>query len=265
MIGRVSSVRIGIIVSALLLLGASPVDVDKKIAQVAVAYAQGFEFLLRSEPTEAERFGLAADDLADLKVASVHQLRSVDARFRMSDDARDLGQALVPMDLWWVVLSVDSSPRLVVSVQWPEGAAEPQAVGLNWVPASRLARALEQVDSRGPTVVYLPDDVSLVLGEVEGVAMVMPIADEVLSAWLELPLEPVPVVEYTRALRVRLDRLARQAEDAVPGLGSGGVGKSSSGSTQVGLLLVALLGPLVLLTITAVAPSRDRRRRGARR
>ncbi|MEI7743625.1 MAG: hypothetical protein WCK58_07740 [Chloroflexota bacterium] len=261
---RIEPLGLVLILLVPFLLGAGGRDAEARISEAAVAYARGFEPLLRSDPTETERFGVAADDLAVVDVASVHRLKTIDSRFRLADDTRDVDAALVATDLWWVVLSLDSRPRLVVSVEWSEGSADPQAVGLNWVPATRLAAALTQAGSRGATIVYLPEDAPVALGVVDGMTMAMPIATDVLRARLDLPTGPTPVAEYTRSLRQRLDRLSGQAELAAPAPGGGG-GQPSSGSPLSGLALATLLLPLGLLVLSAIVPIRELPRHLTRR
>lgn len=242
-------------------------DREDQIGQVAVAYARGFEALLRADPAEGERVGVTAEDLAHLRPTRSIPLYTVDASFRLPGDTRSIDKALVLSDLWWVVLSVESEPQVVVTVQWLAGADQPEAVGLNWVPALELSRSFERLGDPEARVVYLPEDAPVALGVAKDVTLAMPVANEFLAAGLELPDGPIPVAEYTVDLKVRLNRLT--ASSAVgkgdPGLGGGGAAPEVP--AQPGSFpLAALLGPVAvvgfMLVLAQSTRSRPHRRSG---
>jgi hypothetical protein len=224
------------------------------IGKVAVAYAQGFDALLQADPSEGDRLGVTAQDLQSLR-----PLQALDAQFRQEADARTIDMATVSTDLWWVTLGIDSVPKIVVTVQWPSTVDRPEAVALNQIPALLLSDALNEVGDPNARIVYIPEDATVVLGSARGVSVAMPVADEVFRAALELPDRPVPVAEYTSALKTRLSRLAAAAAgDSDPGLAGGGPTPEVP-PRGIGFPLPAVLGvAAVAVFMGAMAVSRRR-------
>jgi hypothetical protein len=219
-----------------------------EVAEVAVAYAVGFDDLLRQDPAEGERLGVSADELQALRPVLVTPVLLADEAFRSPTDQRRLDEALVPSDLWWVVLASGDGGSVVVSVQWPPDAGSPQAVGLNWVPAPELTAAMAEVRDPAARVVWLPDDAPVVIGTVDGDVVAIPIANEVLASRLGLPdVAARPIAVYTAQLRARLATAAALwdgADEDGPSLAGGGAPSlGDSGGPPLSLLV----GPAVVL------------------
>ncbi|MDH4334908.1 MAG: hypothetical protein OEW24_06565 [Chloroflexota bacterium] len=260
MSARFSTAAVVVLLALPLLTGAGGDDRMDEIGKVAVAYAQGFDALLQADPSEGDRLGVTAEDLQSLQPVTILPLRALDAQFRQEDDARTIDMATVSTDLWWVVLGIDSAPKIVVTVQWPSTVDQPEAVALNQVPAQLLSDALNEVGDPNARIVYIPEDATVVLGSARGVSVAMPVADEVFRAALELPDRPVAVGEYTSALKTRLSRLAAAwaMGDRDPGLAGGGPTPVVP-ARGIGFPLPAVLGAAAVAAFMgAVAVSRRR-------
>jgi hypothetical protein len=236
----------------------------EQIGNTAVAYAQGFEELLKANPHEAALIGVSATDLPELRVVRVIPLYTVDDRFRESDDRRSLDRAIEPTELWWVILSSPSGGATVVTVQWASDAGTPEAVGLNWVPASVLIASFGEITDPHAKVIYLPDDAPVVVGSAGREIVAMPIATETLSARLALPREPLSVVEYTTALRIRLTEPggAAPAGPQPPGLAGGPAGGDQT-APPPSYPLPLVVGPALVFAFFGVLRIAKTRRRGS--
>ncbi len=241
------------------LMGAGGDDRTNEIGKVAVAYAQGFDALLQADPAEGDRLGVTAEDLPLLRPVTILPLHALDSQFRQEEDGRTVDMATVTTDLWWVILGIDSAPKIVVTVQWPSTVNRPEAVALNQIPAQLLSDALNEVGDPDARIVYIPEDATIVLGSARGVSVAMPVADEAFRAALELPDRPVPVGEYTSALRTRLSRLAAAWAMGDRDAGLAGAGPTPEVSPHGGFPLPAVLGAAaVAVFMGALAVSRRR-------
>lgn len=244
--------------------GALADDTRTAIANVALEYAQSFDGLLAAEPAEADKLGVDRDTLASLKVTGIHKVHVLDTKFLDQDDRRSVEDALVPSDLWWVVLSADRDPRLLVSVQWQTGADAPEAVGLNWDSARSVAAAVAASDDATASLVWIPQDVSVVLSGAPGKRVVRPVASKEVRTSLGLSDLASSMTDYSAALHDRLAKYVNAA--AEPGAGGGGRGAAADMQQQGSLPPVGIFAGLVFLAVAgslsvfpAIRTRRDRR------
>jgi hypothetical protein len=223
------------------------------IADAALAYARSFDQLLAAEPAEAARLGVDRTTLASLKVTAVHKVRAVDKDFLAANDTRSVDEALVDTDLWWVVLSAGSDARLVVSVRWEAGAAQPEAVGLNWVSARELTASIAAGNDAAPIVVWIPEDVPLVISGPAGNRKATPIAAADLVVDLGVARAPTAIADYSRDLHGRLGAYRGEPATGAEGLAGGGsggvVGRAPSSAAPATPLPIAPLAALAFIAI----------------
>jgi len=231
-------------------IAASPRDA---IADAALAYARGFDQLLAAEPDEAARLGVDRTTLASLKVTAVHKVRAVDKDFLAANDTRSVDEALVDTDLWWVVLSAGSDARLVVSVRWEASATQPEAVGLNWVSARELAASVAAGKDAAPTVVWIPEDVPLVISGPAGNRKATPVVAADLIADPGLARAPTAIADYSKGLHGRLAAYRGEPATGTEGLaGGGGGGVPGSAPSSAAPVTPLPIGPLAVLAFIAI-------------
>ncbi len=193
------------IFTLLIVPGAALAGDPSPVGQVALEYARGFDGLLAAEPAEAKRLGVDRATLATLKVTAIHPVKTLDQDFLAPADERSLDEALEDTGLYWVVLSDKGGvARLQVAVTWPAGTLAPEPAGLNWIDASAISAAESAAADEDAPIVWIPEDVSVLLAGPEHARRATPIATDTELKAAKLERRPEPVGSYSASLHGRL-------------------------------------------------------------
>jgi hypothetical protein len=203
-----------VLAAGLGLMSLQAVSAADPISSAALTRIEQMASQAKNDPSLAEDFGFSSvDEMREATVEAEYHVFTLPQDFWSGAVPSSLNLERTP--LYWVVLGVQSDPRVVVTVD--TSGATPLAVAVGEVPASQLMQAMTATDGAGfPT--YVPEYVSAVVAGSPGHAVVHPLLTQVDVAKTGLQ-QGATLDEATFAMRVR-DRVGHDIKPADPGQGS---------------------------------------------